>query len=73
MKRVDDHYFAAWLVKVKNLDYSILSSDEKTQGKFKVVLVNIKNRDYYMFLKEYENTLKDVFQQVKRFVKELSI
>ena len=73
MKRIDDHYFAAWLVKVKHLDYEIVTGDTAVQGKFKLVLVNITNRDYYNFLKEYENTLKDVFQQVRRFVKELSL
>ena len=71
MKKINDHYFAAWLIVVKKCDYE--TKIINTKDDFKNIFVKISNEEYFNLQKEYKDTVKCVFSRVRKFVKELSL
>jgi len=63
MIKLRDHYFIAWLKVSKN--YSVTMSE-------KGIFVDINNKEYKEALDEYNDTMKPMLKEIRKFVKELA-
>jgi len=63
MIKLRDHYFIAWLRVLKK--YEIEFNDG-------AVFVDMSSKEYTQALQEYDETLKPLFKEVRKTVKELA-
>lgn len=59
MKKIRDHYFAAWLIVYKNLEYSV---------KDKIIYFDISHSELLEFQEEYQN-VKPFLKKIRNLVK----
>jgi len=64
MIKLRDHYFIAWLVVNKNIQYKISDSSD--------IMVDINSQEYTEFKTEYEMTDKPLLVKIRKVVKELN-
>lgn len=61
--RLNDHYFIAWLNKVKQIEYHIINNH---------IVIFIEQVKYDTYLTEYENTHKPLLKEIRKTVKLLN-
>jgi len=61
--KLRDHYFISWLNVEKGIPYVINNNE---------IMVGMSTKEYYEYLKEYENSAKPLLKKIREIVKELN-